>query len=555
MPHENSHGLLRQSGGTILSGSQDNLRTRSEILLLVAFCGFFFFYGLGAFGLLGADEPRYAQVAREMLNRSDWITPTLHGEPWLEKPVLYYWQAMLAYKVGGVSEKTARIPGAVDAALVITAVYLFLRRFRPGSQFEGALIAASSAGVVGFARAAATDMPLASAFTIALLAWFAWHERGSRLALASCYAFLGLGMLAKGPVAPALAAVIVFLFAAIRRDWGVVWRSLWWPGIAVFLAVSMPWYVAVQLRNPKFFRTFVLEHNLARFSTNVYHHPQPFWFYLPVFLLAVMPWAMWLIAALADYVRRARREGRQWFTTSEAALPLFLLVWMFVPIIFFSASQSKLPGYVLPAVPAAALLVAGYLAERNEKPLAIRLPLALAHGLLCGSLVFGSLMAASVAENRHLLAGKPAFLSGAIAIVFALCVAAALAARNGSRLLRPLTMLAVVISVAAIIRLASPAIDAMQSARPIARSIQAFSREPVPVALYHIGRVQEFGLEFYLDRPTRKYDEGSVPADAHILVASRGTESDIRARLGTRKVSYLTSVPAQKVDVYWVGKY
>src|SRR5260370_23481227 len=104
-----------------------NPRPRTDVLLLVAFCGFLFFYGLGAFGLLGADEPRYAQVAREMLDRSDWVTPTLQGKPWLEKPVLYYWQAMLAFRVGGITDQAARPPAPFDPAMLIPAIYLFLR--------------------------------------------------------------------------------------------------------------------------------------------------------------------------------------------------------------------------------------------------------------------------------------------------------------------------------------------------------------------------------------------------------------------------------------------
>src|SRR5271169_5822206 len=155
-----------------------NPRTRTDKLLLVAFCGFLFFYGLGAFGLLGADEPRYAQIAREMLDRSDWVTPFLMGKPWLEKPVLYYWEAMLTFRLAGVSDLAARLPGACDAAMLVAAIYFFLRRFRPGSEFDGALITASCAGMIGFAHAAATDMPLAAGFAIALLAWFAWYEGG-----------------------------------------------------------------------------------------------------------------------------------------------------------------------------------------------------------------------------------------------------------------------------------------------------------------------------------------------------------------------------------------
>src|SRR5271155_4187557 len=144
-------------------------RTRTDSLLLAGFCAFLFFYGLGQFGLIGADEPRYAQVAREMLQRHDWITPTLGGQPWLEKPPLYYWQAMLAYGIFGVSDWAARLPSAVDATLMVIAIYLFLKRFRPGFELDGALMTAAAAGVIGFARAASTDMPLAAMFTIALL--------------------------------------------------------------------------------------------------------------------------------------------------------------------------------------------------------------------------------------------------------------------------------------------------------------------------------------------------------------------------------------------------
>src|SRR5256885_13068026 len=108
-----------------------------QLALVVGVCFFFFFFGLGAFGLTGADEPRYAQVAREMLARHDWIAPTLGGTAWLEKPPLYYWQAMVAYRIFGVSDWAARLPSAFDALLLVLAVYWFLRRFRLGVELDG----------------------------------------------------------------------------------------------------------------------------------------------------------------------------------------------------------------------------------------------------------------------------------------------------------------------------------------------------------------------------------------------------------------------------------
>ena len=401
-----------------------------------------------------------------------------------------------------------------------------------------------------------------------MLAWYAWYESGRRVCLAAFYVFLALGTLAKGPVAPALSAVIIFIFVAIKRDWRALLRTLWIPGIVLYLALMLPWFIAVQLRNPEFFRVFILEHNLARFSQDLYHHRQPFWFYLPVFLLAMMPWTIVLIMAVAERVRLIWSEGKDALAGSEDSWPGFLLIWILVPVLFFSASQSKLPGYILPAVPAGALLVTQYLAARrsnNDKDAArpgegkrdhrrFSLLFAAVHGILCGLLIFAALSAGSIALGHHLLWVRETYIAAAISAVFALGIAAVLLSRAGFGLLRPLTMLAVVVSVAAVIRFAAPAIDATQSARPIAESIQSFSHEPVPVALYRVSRVQQYGLEFYLDRPAQKYEDGNIPAAAHVLVAAQNTESQVAQQVPGRPVSYLTSIPAQKLDLFWVGK-
>jgi len=244
------------------------------------------------------------------------------------------------------------------------------------------------------------------------------------------------------------------------------------------------------------------------------------------------------------------------FSNPEDSWPLFLLLWMLVPILFFSASQSKLPGYILPAVPAGALLVTEYLGvrrgeERNFSPL-----FAAAHGVLCGLLIFAALCAASIAINHHLRWISGTWGTGAwvaIAAVCALGIAAALLSRTGFRLLSRVTLFAVLISVAAVIRLAAPVIDATQSARPVAKNIQA-ALSLGPVVLFHVNRVQEYGLEFYLNRPVQKYEDGSIPATAFILVAAHDTQSQIVQLVRGRQVSCLTSIPEQKLDLYCVRK-
>src|ERR1017187_3968427 len=125
---------------------EDRPRRSTDVLALIAFCGFLFFAGLQIIGLVGADEPRYAQIAREMLQRGDWVTPVLYSQPWLEKPPLYYWGAMLAYKAtGGVSDWAARLPAAILCSLMIFFVYVWARHFRRGMQLDAALITAASA--------------------------------------------------------------------------------------------------------------------------------------------------------------------------------------------------------------------------------------------------------------------------------------------------------------------------------------------------------------------------------------------------------------------------
>ena len=167
-------------------------------------------------------------------------------------------------------------------------------------------------------------------------------------------------------------------------------------------------------------------------------------------------------------------------------------------------------------------------------------------------LIFAAFCAASIALNHRLLWGNGTYAAAALATVFALAISSMLLSRAGIRLLSRATLFAVVISVAAIIRFAAPVIDATQSARPIAESIQAYSHEPIPIALWHINRMTRYGLEFYLDRPAQPYESGDIPPQAHVVVAAAGTQSQVAQLVPGRRVSYLTSIPAQKLDLYWV---
>jgi len=535
-------------------------RARADFLLLAGFCSFLFFYGLGQFGLIGADEPRYAQVAREMLERHDWITPVLGGEPWLEKPPLYYWQTVVAYKLFGVSDWAARLPSALDATFLVLAVYFFLRRFRPGSEVDGALISASCAGIIGYARAASMDMALAAAFSIGMLGWWVWRERGMRIYLAVFYGFMGLEMLAKGPVGPFLAFLVIALYATTVRDLRLILKTLWAPGIVLFCVIALPWYFAVQIRNPTFFHEFIVEHNLARFSKNLYHHTEPVWYYLPVTALALIPWTFFVIAALVQPVRSwwEKRELPEIRVTEfEYQFSIFASCWLIVPLIFFSISKSKLPGYILPALPAGALLLTGYLRQglepKGPQNESVSKSLAVLHGLLAAAPIIPALLIAYLLTQHRLPGGQPMLVALAVAFVLCAGISLTLVRKAGLRMLRFVTVIPVVLTVGTVLKLGAAPLDQKLSARPLSLEIAAMETRSLPLAVFHVQRELEYGLTFYRNRRTVNYDWEGILQGEHLLVAPENSQLDIARLLPGRHVSYLGHYAAQRIDYYWVG--
>jgi 4-amino-4-deoxy-L-arabinose transferase-like glycosyltransferase len=512
-------------------------------LLLLAFCAFFFLWKLASFGLVGADEPRYAQVAREMLARHDWVTPTLGEVPWLEKPPLYYWQAIIAYRLFGVSDWAARLPSVLDASILVFTVYCFLRRFHREAALDGALLLASCAGIVGYARAASTDMPLAASFSIAMIAWFVWLETESRIHLATFYGFLALATLAKGPVALFFAGVIILLFAGVppRRSWKIAWTTVRLPEILLFCAIALPWYVLVQLRNPQFFRVFILQHNLARFGTNVFHHPEPFWYYVPVTLIGWVPWSVFLIAALVWAIRK--------FTEASDLLNPFMLLWIATVVIFFSISQSKLPGYVLPAIPPGVILLANY--GREESAAKINPALIVLHALLAAVLIFAAFISASVIFQHRINSSSFALMPAILAIVVS-ALAAVVLFKSASIGLRASTIVPVV-ALAFALRLGAPAIDQRLSARPISEELSQVAPKPLPLAVVLVPREMEFGLEFYRNQPIPRYELGQAPAGEHLVLAMQGFRNAFAKNVPGRRIVYLGSFPQQKVEFFYVG--
>ncbi len=529
---------------------EERTRRSTDLLALIAFCGFLFFAGLQVIGLVGADEPRYAQIAREMLQRGDWVTPVLNGQPWLEKPPLYYWATMLAYRAtGGVSDWAARLPSAILCSLMIFFIYVWARHFRRGMQLDAALITAASAIVIGFGRSASTDMPLTAMFTAAMLCWYGWYSNQNRGWLLAFYLFTGLGTLAKGPVAVLLAGLIIVIFAALRQDWRLILRTLWPAGILLYLAVTLPWFVAVQRASPEFFRTFFLQHNVERFSTNLYHHAQPFWFFLPVTLLALVPWTVFVIAALVDAVRDWRFSVQQ--PPGAEDLRTYLTVWFLLPIAFFSLSQSKLPGYILPAIPAGTILLANFVWRREEEAEKPSAWLGMLHALLSAAM----LMAAFIVPFELL---KQALTRNVIMVAAALGVTAIIALwfglrMQGYRVLRFVTLVPVVIAFAYLLKGTAPIINLLQSASPVEAAIHESVHGQIPsIAVYDVPPSVRYGLEFYLNQPIASYEKNEVPPFDHLVVATSGVQKELEYRLPGRSVTQVGGFEPQHLDFYVV---
>ena len=572
--------------------------TLGEAAVFLFFTVFFLIYGLtpllggDGLGLAGADEPRYAQIAHEMLARFDaahtlharlsaCVTPYLYGRPWLEKPALYYWRAMFFFQDFGVHDWSARLPSATFAFIMAALIYLHMRRFRPGGHLDAALITVACAGIMGFARGASTDMQMAAPLAIGLLGWYAWYETGSKFWLYDIYFFTGLATLAKGPVAPFLALLIIAAFAFLRKEWSILRRSLWWPGIALYFAMVLPWFVAVQHQNPTFFREFFLQHNLERFATDRYHHTQPFWYYFAVVLVALMPWSVLAVRALIDGVQTSVAEWRLRRSCSGCpqpsrtgdAFPEFLVLWALIPILFFSFSKSKLPGYVLPAIPPITILTGDYLFRRRKA--GICRGLLWGHAALCGTMTFVILLMPWFVAHSFVMPPSHALAAAALAAIGAALLILAVARSKGVAWLRPATCWILVVLVLFVCGVGPffgvPAIaatkhtirllDRSYSARPLAQTLDQIAPPGETVAVFRVRRDVEYGLAFYRNHPVVSYEEDGVPAGQHILVArvqgrhgaDLGTQTALEELLQGRPCQELFRWPEQGLVIDLVG--
>jgi len=339
-------------------------RSSRAFWVLAGLCALTLFFRLGSYGLVDADEGRYAEVPREMLARGDWVTPTMNGVKFFDKPVLLYWSVMASFSRLGETEFAARLPMALFSLAGIVAIYALGRRaFGPRAGWLGASILATTFMWPIMGRVVITDTPLASLTTCALAAWWLGHtdERGRKnLFFAAFWALLGLGVLAKGPVAGVLcfgAIVPYLLWCRPKNGWrmGFIW------GIPLLLCVAAPWFVMVQARNSEFNHLFWWTQNFQRFTggAGVPDHWEAWWYFLPLVPLVFFPWSPFFPRAIAR-VPALFRYARNDATNESARAVVFLVCGALFVLLFFSASKSKIVTYILPMVPLGSALLGAW---------------------------------------------------------------------------------------------------------------------------------------------------------------------------------------------------
>ena len=329
-----------------------------DLILLTILFAVLFFQGLGTTPLMDPDEGRYAEIPREMLERGDLVTPTLNYVKYFEKPPLLYWLNAAALTALGRDETAVRLPSALAGLLTVLLTYGAGRRLydrRIG--LLGALILGSCAGFLMQSRLILTDMLLTLCLSGGLFAFLLAvrssnvHQR--RLFYHLFFLGCGLAVLAKGLIGIVLPAGILFWWLLIGKQWRLAREIPWLTGLILLLAVTAPWFILVTLRNPEFPRFFFIHEHFERFTSTIHHRQQPFWFFLPILALTMLPWSFLLPGSLmAAWQERARSRG----------VSLYLLLWPLVILFFFSLSDSKLIPYILPIFPPLALLIAHRLA-------------------------------------------------------------------------------------------------------------------------------------------------------------------------------------------------
>jgi len=316
-----------------------------QVGLLLAFCFVVFFLNLNQWDLWNPDEPRYGEIAREMLNRGDWILMHLNGERYGDKPPLFFWLVGLSsYLWNGFSSFAVRFPSAFFGTLTVLLTFLLGKRlYGPQTGFLSGLILATSVEFAYLATRANIDATLAFFTTAALFCFLEWHQDRKRegekrkgladLKIYGFYVSMAFATLAKGPVGFILPLMVSLIFLAVQKDWKEMRRMKLLTGMLLFLAIVLSWYVpAVFLGGRDYLQETLFKHTVDAYAKG-WTHVRPMYYYLVNFPVDFLPWFLFLPAALV-YGYRSFRKGNE-----KREEFLFLFIWFAAIFLFFSFSK------------------------------------------------------------------------------------------------------------------------------------------------------------------------------------------------------------------------
>ena len=322
-----------------------------------------YFAGLNDYGFLDPDEGRYSEIPREMIETGDYITPRLNYVKYFEKPILHYWFTACSFLMFGQNEFAGRffpvILGLMGCAVTGLLAYAITKDKRAG--FMSGMILASSTLWFGISRINITDMTLTFFFTLTLYFFRLWiNDVNKKSYLIMSYISMALGVLTKGLIAIILPGIIAVIYALMTAQFKKIMTRIFSPtAIAIFILVNSTWFVPVCMINHDFFHFFFIREHFLRYTTTIHERYQPFYFFIPVLMAGLVPYAGMLYDAVKAMFGKCRLIAK-----SDG---VFLGIWFWITFIFFSFSDSKLVTYILPCFPPIAILFGSILASYHAQ--------------------------------------------------------------------------------------------------------------------------------------------------------------------------------------------
>jgi len=351
----------------------DRISTKQVWWLLIA-VALIWFANLEYRTLIKPDEGRYAEIPREMVVSGDWVTPRLNELKYFEKPPLQYWATATAYTLFGEHQWTSRLwAGLTGFAGILLVWFAGLRLFGREAAGYAALLLSSSLLYVLMGHINTLDMGVTFFLTLGVIGLLLGQAQADKIKqrnwMLVAWAGLALAVLSKGLMGLVLPGAALFIYCVVQRDFGVLKRMHWLPGLAVFLAITVPWFVLVMKANPEFFERFFIYEHYTRFTTKTHGRYQPWYFFIPILLAGALPWTVLMFDTMFRSVMKGGRGRTSGLPDKTFNTQRFLLIWAVFIYVFFSVSGSKLPSYLLPMFPALALLMGKRIAEMRGRVL------------------------------------------------------------------------------------------------------------------------------------------------------------------------------------------